>query len=238
MQPNHVPPTERSLDRMFAAWPVVSTFLRVWTDDLPCDEAAAMVASLTISVAGSDAVEAETARGMLVADWLIRTQTVAWMRLARADAAANALEHDWSVRDQADLPCFLAPLKAAKWATVEIRDAVWATPTGACTPDERAAHSGRSWEAPWAIAAQAWSNVGLEEARANTSAAGLGAARAAIWMVADLRQHAEIWNLAFGAARTAAHAGFFFEGPEGLRATRDELKRSAAELVIEMAEVR
>jgi hypothetical protein len=225
-------------DPDFRVCPVVAAFLGAWNDDLPRDERGALIAPLAASIAGSRNAALETARALLIGDWLIRIQTVAWLRLARAHVAADDLERGPRLIDSAGAAALLTPLKAAQWAAVDVRDAAWATPAGAATPEERAAHLGRTWEAPWAIAAQAWSNVGLDEARDATSAAGLEAARAAVWAVANMRAHADVWNLAYDTARTAAHAGFCLAGQRALRAAGDTLKRSAADLVVAMIEAR
>jgi hypothetical protein len=218
--------------------PVVAAFLGAWADDLSQEERGAVFGPLSASAIGSRNASLETPRGLLLGDWLVRTQAPAWLRLAGAHIAAGALERMPEVADMAGVATLSAPLKTAQWVAVDIRDAAWATPAGAATAEERAAHLGRTWDAPWAIAAQAWSNVGLEEARAATAVAALEAARAAVWGVADLRAHADVWNLAYETSRIAAHAGFCLAGAQAVRDTRDGLKRSAAERLARMLELR
>jgi hypothetical protein len=138
--------------------PVISAFMRSWNDGLPNDdERTALLKPLIpklINTRGSAALEQH--RATMAADWLVREHTVAWLRLAKLDAAADALATLPEITDFANCPPLMPALKAARESA-----AAWAAARDAA----RAA----AWDAAWAAA---W-----DAARA----AAWDAARAAAW---------------------------------------------------------
>ena len=122
-------------DHPECASPVISAFMRSWNDALPDSERTALLLPLLpkiINTRGSDALERR--RSLMAADWLVRVNTPAWLRLAgltvHADALAGlpeitSMEHVLSIRG----PIEAARLDAAAtWvaAGAAARDAAWA----------------------------------------------------------------------------------------------------------------
>jgi hypothetical protein len=199
--------------------PVLGAFMRSWNDSLPDDERTALLLPFIprlINTRGSKALEQR--RATMAADWLIRTHTVAWLRLAKLDKQADMLASLPEITDFAQCPSLMPTLTAVR------NDAAAAG----------YAAGAAAWDAAWAAAwAAAWDAAGAA-ARAAAGAAARDAAgaatRAAAWDAAGAAARAAAGAAARAAAGAAARAA--------LKVTKEELQRSAVDLVNRMIELR
>jgi hypothetical protein len=196
---------------------VIWTFLRTWRDDLAPGERNAIDLPTPVSLDDDATGAVEARRAWMVADWMVRVQTAAWLRLIQATAAADALSGLAEVARGAGEPAFAQTLRDACKAAVDVRDGVWSTP--ATAPE-----AGLDVEDAERLAAS------------TLASAAMNAARTTVWTLASLRVHAGVWNIAHETARAAAQAAVGLGGPEALRATCEALQRSAARLVARMIE--
>src|SRR6185503_7783981 len=83
---------ERHSDHPVCVSPVIASFLRRWNDDLD-DEGRQILKPYIPRVIGTVGTQAdETARAWMLTDWMVRVYTPAWLRLAKLDEQAIALE--------------------------------------------------------------------------------------------------------------------------------------------------
>jgi hypothetical protein len=157
---------------------ILAAFLRRWNDDL--DEAGRQKLKPYIPrVIGTAKDGQDELRGWLIADWVIRVHTPAWLELAGIHESARALRSLPELRDLASLSAAQPSLDKARSEAA----AAWAA--------ARAAAGAAAGDAAWdAAGAAAW-----DAARAAARAAAGAAARDAAWAAA--------WD----AARDAAWAG-------------------------------
>ena len=142
--------------------PVIGAFMRSWNDALPDDKRTALLLPLVPRIVGTRGSAAiEDRRALMAADWLVRVNTPAWLRLAGLAGHADALVALPEIVSFAQVSSFRAPLEAARvdaaaaWAATGAAawDAAWAA-TRAAT---RAAAGAAAWDAAWAAAgAAAW----------------------------------------------------------------------------------
>src|SRR5690606_5651679 len=79
-------------DHPQCACPVIGAFLRSWNDSLPNNERNELLLPLIPRIVGTRGSRAlEERRSLMVADWLVRTYTPAWLRLAGLTTQAEAL---------------------------------------------------------------------------------------------------------------------------------------------------
>jgi hypothetical protein len=124
--------------------PVIGAFLRVWNDGLPSDaERDRLLKPLIPLVLNTRNPALAERRSLMAADWLVRTHTVAWVRLAKLDASADALAALPEITEMAQIPSMRGPIEAARHdaqvaraAARAARDAAWAA----------------AWDAAWAVA--------------------------------------------------------------------------------------
>ena len=158
-------------DHPGCASPVIGAFLRSWNDVLDDDPRQDLKRYARRLVGSRGTAAQEDARGWMALDWLVRTHTPAWLRLAGLNAQADRL---------AGLPEFragmdVAPLKPTLQAVRQDAAAAWAAAGDA------------AWAAAWAAAGDAaWAAAG-DAARAAARAAARDAARAAARDAARLR---------------------------------------------------
>jgi len=130
----------------------------------------------TIGTAGDGL---DPARAWMAMDWLIRTYTPAWLRLARLTAPATALGSLAPVLDERSLHAALEPLERARQEARGTRSAAWTAPWAAT----RAAARDTAWScagaAAWAAARIALGDIAGDRARATARAAAADAAAAA-----------------------------------------------------------
>jgi hypothetical protein len=118
-------------DHPECACPVITAFLVAWNDGLPDDERDALLRPLVpriVGTRGSNALECR--RSLMGADWLVRVHTPAWLRLAKLDAQAAALEALPELTDMAQCPSLMGPLEAAR----QDANAAWAAAGAALKP--------------------------------------------------------------------------------------------------------
>lgn len=83
---------ETKSDHPQCASPVVSAFLRSWNDTLDDETRQQLKRHIPALIGSRGTKEQEEARSWMACDWLVRTFTPAWLRLAGLDADADALE--------------------------------------------------------------------------------------------------------------------------------------------------
>jgi len=187
--------------------PVIAAFMRLWNDALPDDDRTRLLRPLLPLVVGTRTTATdEGTRAWMVADWLVRVHTPAWLRLAGLADHAQTLESCASFVDAATVcaeqpkiaaagaaarAAARAAAGAAAWAAA--RAAAWAAARAAAGDAARDAAGAAAWDA---AGAAAWA-----AARAAAGAAARDAAGAAAWAAA----RAAAWA-AKGAAASAALA--------------------------------
>ena len=147
---------EQWSDSPKCACPVISTFLRAWNDALPDDERTPLLADLIPRLVGTRSTkEIEIRRGTMAADWLIRTYTPAWLRLAKLDAQAAQLESLPEVTDFSSCPSLMPVLDAGRSDASTALVAAGAAARAAAGAAARAA----AWDAAWV---DAWVDAGVD----------------------------------------------------------------------------
>ena len=210
-------------DHPECACPVISSFLRSWNDGLPDDERDALLRPLIPRLIGTrDFAALETRRSFMAADWLVRVHTPAWLRLAKLNAAAVALEALPEITDVAQIPSIRGRIVAARRDADAAGAAAWAAAW-----DAGGAAAG---DAAWAAAWDAAGDAAWDAARA----AAWDAAGAAAWDAAGDAARAAAWDAAGDAARAAAWDAAW----DVLASTRIGLQQSALELVNRMIDAR
>ena len=143
---------------------VIGAFLRSWNDTLPDDDRQNLKRYIPRLVGSAGTPEQEDARAWMSLDWLVRTYTPAWLRLAglveQADTLAGLPEFRAGVDVSSIRPTIEAVRKDATAAWAAAGAAAWAAAGGA------------AWDA---AGAAAWDAA---------EAAG-AAARAAAWAAGD-----------------------------------------------------
>jgi hypothetical protein len=211
--------------------PVLGAFGRSWNDSLDDDKRNRLLQRFITRLVGTRSTAVvEERRAWMAADWLIRTYTPAWLRLAGLNDHADALAGADAVSDL-DALGSVQPLIAAAWDAA--RDAAWAAAWAAARAAARDAAGDAAWaaagDAAWAAAGDAaraaardaaWDAAWVAAGDAARAAAG-DAARAAAWDAA----RAAAWDAARAAARDA------------LAPTVAELQASAVDLFERMIAV-
>ena len=131
--------------------PAITAFMVSWNDGLPNDdERARLLLPLIPALVGTRGTTAlETRRANMAADWYIRIQTPAWLRLAGLTTQAATLEAFPEITDFAKVPALKPTLDAIR------KDAAAA------------------WAAAWAVAGAAvWDAAGAAAGDAARAAAG------------------------------------------------------------------
>jgi hypothetical protein len=198
--------------------PVIAAFCRLWNDALPDDERNALLKPLIPRLVGTRATkEIEERRGLMAADWLVRVNTPAWLRLAGLTTHADALAALPEITSLAQVPSIRGAIQAARQDAAAAGAAAWDAAGAA------------AWDAAWAAArsaagAAAWDAAGAA-ARDAAWAAARDAAGAAAWAAAG----AAAWDAAWDAARAAAD--------KKLAPVKAELQQSALALINRMIEV-
>jgi hypothetical protein len=194
------------------ACPVITAFMVSWNDSLPSnaerDRLLKPLIPLLVGTRSTPAVEQR--RATMAADWLIRVHTPAWLRLAKLDTHAAALESLPEITDFAQCPSLMPALKAAQTDAAAARDAA------------RDAARAAAWDAAWDAARAAARDAAWAAARA--------AARDAAWAAAWDAARDAAWAAAWDAARAPAW--------DALKETAATLQLSAVDLVRRMCEVK
>jgi len=125
-------------DEPQCACPVITAFMVSWNDNLSDADRTLLLAPLIPLLVGTRSTPAiEQRRATMAADWLIRTHTPAWLRLAQLDSQAAALEALPEITDFAKCPSVVGTLNAVR----KDADAAWAA--------ARAATGAAAWAAAW-----------------------------------------------------------------------------------------
>ena len=116
--------------------PVIGAFMRSWNDSLPTDEDRTrllkpLIPKLINTRGGKDL---EIRRATMAADWLIRTHTPAWLRLAKLEKQAALLESLPEITDFANCPPLMPTLEAVRTDAANAWAAAWAA-AGAAARD-------------------------------------------------------------------------------------------------------
>lgn len=171
-------------DSPTCACPVVGTFLRYWNDGL--DDAARQRLKVFVPrLVGSKASKAvEVRRAWLATDWLVRVYTPAWLRLAKLEEQAVALES--------------LPEMTARSAEEE-GDAVNAATRAAKSTAWDAASENASASAAWTVARI------IAESAVESAAGSAARATATAWSAASVAAWADaVWHAAREAAWSVA----------------------------------
>ena len=132
--------------------PVISAFARSWNDALPDDERNALLLPLipkTVGTRGSPALAER--RALMAADWLVRVNTPAWLRLAGLTVHADALSALPEITGMSQVPSIRGPIEAARADAAAAWDAAWDAARAAAWAAARDA----AWDAAWAAARDA-----------------------------------------------------------------------------------
>jgi hypothetical protein len=157
--------------------PVIGAFLRRWNDDLDDDGRQMLVPYIAKVVGTNTGAADDTRRAWMATDWMVRTYLPAWLRLAKLEEQAAAVEA---------LPELVGP---ATWRGME----------STVLRVRKAADA--AWAAAWAAGDAAW-DAARDAARDAAWDAAWDAARAAAGDAA----WAAAWDAARDAAGAAARA--------------------------------
>ena len=132
--------------------PVLATFGRAWNDALN-DTDRQFLKPYTLKLIGTASTpEVEDRRAWMAMDWLVRTCTPVWLRLAGLDAQADTMAGLPEFRAGMDVPSIRPAIDAvrndARAARAAAGDAAWAAARAAA----RAAAGDAAWDAAWAAA--------------------------------------------------------------------------------------
>lgn len=133
--------------------PVLTAFVITWNDGLPDDERTKILAPFLPRLIGTRNEALEEKRALMAADWLVRTHTVAWLRLAGLNAQANSLANLPEITAMTQVQSIHGPLEAAR----KDADAAWNTASAPGRFAARAAVRAAAWDAAWdAARATGW----------------------------------------------------------------------------------
>ena len=236
--------------------PVIGVFMRAWNDGLPDTDRTAILLPLvakTINTRGSGSLAER--RSLMAADWLVRTHTVAWLRLAGLTTQADALASLPEITSMAQVPSILGPIKAVRKdadaagdaardaagdaARDAAGDAAWDAAGDAAGDAARAAAEAAGWDAAGDDAWAAARAAGWDAARDAGWDAARAAAGAAAWDAARDAAGAAAWDAARDAAGAAARAAGWDAardaGWDAARAAAGAAARDAARAKLEPA---
>ena len=102
-------------DHPKCASPVIGAFMRVWNDGLNEDDRNRLLKPLIVKLVGTRGSKAlENRRATMAADWFIRVQTPAWLRLAKLDKHADLLASMPEITDFSKAPSLMPALTAER----------------------------------------------------------------------------------------------------------------------------
>lgn len=134
---------ENFSDSPLCTCPVLATFVRSWNDRLPDEERNELLRDLLPRLIGTRDKAKQERRAMMAADWLVRTHTVAWLRLAGLNKQADALSSLPEITSMAQVPSIKPAIEAARDDARAARAAAWDAAWGAAW----AAALGAAWDA-------------------------------------------------------------------------------------------
>ena len=72
--------------------PIIAAFLRKWNDDLNDDDRQALKPYARLVIGTNTGIADDSRRAWMLTDWMVRTYLPAWLRLAKLDEQARAVE--------------------------------------------------------------------------------------------------------------------------------------------------
>ena len=173
--------------------PVIGAFLRNYNDSVNHEVRQSLKQYIPRLANSRGTDEVEEQRAMIMLDWLVRVNAVAWLRAAGLVEHAEELASLAPILTKQDVRHVIPALNAAgvaagvaAWAAA--RDAAWAAAGAAAWAAARDAAGAAARAAAWAAA----------------GAAAWDAARDAAWAAAGAAAGAAAWDAAWAAARDAA----------------------------------
>lgn len=137
-------------DRPESVCPVVATFVRSWNDALPQADRTAVLLPLVSSLAETRASKAvEHRRALMAADWLVRTNSPVWFRLAGLTRQAETLAGLPEIRSLAEIPALTTPIRSSASDAQTAREAAWKAEWTIPRDAPRDAAWFDAWEAAW-----------------------------------------------------------------------------------------
>ena len=112
-------------DSPACACPVIAAFLRSWNDGLPDDKRQELKQYIPMLVGTRGDDKLAERRSLMAADWLVRTHTPAWLRLAGLNAQADALAGLPEITSMAQVPSIKPAIEAARTDAAAARAAAW-----------------------------------------------------------------------------------------------------------------
>jgi len=100
-------------DHPSCASPVIAAFLRNWNDSLNDEDRQMLKPYIPKLIGTAGSPEAENRRAWMALDWLARAQAVSWLRLAKLEEHAKAIEGLDEIRDSASAEAATSTLRAA-----------------------------------------------------------------------------------------------------------------------------
>ena len=208
-------------DKPKCVCPVLGAFGRRLNDCLDV-ERRQQLKPLIPSLVGTASDGHAEARGLMTMDWIVRTYTPAWLRLARLDTKADGLQALPEIADAATLRGAQEMLDAARKSAA----AAWAAAGDAAGDAAWAAAGDAAWAAAWDAAWDAaWAAAGAAAWDAARAAAGDAA-----WAPAGDAAGDAAWDAAWDAAGDAAWDAAWDAARAALEPTRLTLQDSAIEL--------
>jgi hypothetical protein len=160
------------------ASPVLGEFLRSWNDAFDDTTRQTLKPYIPRLVGSRGTAEQEDARAWLAFDWLVRTYTPVWLRLAGLDVAAATLAALPEFEAGRDDP--VSTMDAARRAAAAAGDAAWDAAWDAAGDAARdaaeAAAGAAAWDAAWDAARDAAGAAAGDAAEANAWDAAWAAA--------------------------------------------------------------
>lgn len=216
-------------DRPDCVCPTLGAFVRAWNDALPDgtrDEILKPFLARLVGTRGSAALAER--RGYMAADWLVRTHTPAWLRLAGCAAPADALEALPEIVDEAGFEAAQPALDAAR------------SEAGAALDAADVFAAGESYRGPWVVAQhEAW-KASTTEAPAAPRSAAMAAIMASAWLTAweaaNLAAADAAWADAWTAQKAVAGDDFGTTARKRLCPVQESLRATYGELLTRMIE--
>jgi hypothetical protein len=135
---------EKWSDHPECACPIISTFLRAWNDALPSDEDRdRLLKPLIPKLLNTRNKSLEERRSLMAADWLVRVNTPAWLRLVGLKEQADALAELPEITSMAHVPSIKGPIEVASRYADAVKDAAWDA--------VKAAASAAAWDTATAV---------------------------------------------------------------------------------------
>jgi hypothetical protein len=136
--------------------PVIGAFVRSWNDALPDAERTTLLRPLLPKLIGTRGSKAlEERRALMAADWLVRVNTPAWLRLAGLTVHADALAALPEIASLEQALSILGPIAAAQQDAAAAWDAAWAAAVAATRDAAVAAARDAAGAATWDAAGDA-----------------------------------------------------------------------------------